>query len=141
MRKFILLTLAAMAIAATAALSTPAAAIEAREAIRRCDAAPPCHFTVDRDGGLTVTGASGGIVQCPPKGACSVIQNLTADKHKPGTGGKVTDVLAASPSGTAKPTIRPRNTDGAAPEKKTGSLQNKDPQPSARIGTEGSKKH
>ena len=117
-------------------LSTPSAATDAREAIRRCDAAPPCHFTVDRDGGLTVFGASGGIVQCPAKGPCSVVANIKGDRPKPGSGvGKVPGVLAASPRGTAKSEILTKKMGGLVDDKKVGTLQ------AAGARTDGSKKH
>jgi len=77
-------------------LSTPCAATEASEAIRRCDATPGCTFNVNDDGGLVVRGPTGGIVQCPAKGPCTVVSTVRGGKPKPGAGapGKVTGVMA-----------------------------------------------
>ena len=59
MPKFIMPLLAATFLTAVA-LPTPAAAMELREAIKRCDASAGCTYTLDGSG-ATIFGPKGGI--------------------------------------------------------------------------------
>ena len=91
MRLSIVFAIAAASIAAASVLPTLAAAMELREAIKRCDASPGCTYTLDKTG-ATIFGPKGGVVSCPPKqGACQVIRT------KPSGGKTITVVKGANP--------------------------------------------
>jgi len=139
MRKFIMPMLAATFFAATATLSTPAAATEIREAIKLCDANPPCGYgPPDSAGGMTIT-ANGHIISCPAKGACSVIGARAPGSKPTRAAGNVASVLKASGPGMAKTPLAPKKISDDA--KKTRTLQTGVQEPSASSKTGDTKKH
>jgi hypothetical protein len=90
MRLPVVLAVAVTAVTVASALHRPAAAMELREAIKRCDASPGCTYTLDKSG-ATIFGPKGGVVSCPPKqGDCAVIGKTKGGKPGPKT---VTGVL------------------------------------------------
>jgi hypothetical protein len=96
MRSFIALTLAGAFLAAASILSTPAAATDARGAIKACDKnSQNCSYNVDSSGAVdsfvTQADVTKDYVSCPPKGDCTCMSCRT-------TTGKVapTEVLNAS---------------------------------------------
>jgi hypothetical protein len=92
-------------LAATFFLSTPAAAIDARQAFAACDRNPKCTPDTGNDGGVMFyieqADGSNDIVSCPSRGSCSCI-TCTPTRQSGGKGGKIDParVLNASSTGT-----------------------------------------
>lgn len=99
MRTSVVFGIAAVSFVFVPALPTPAAAMELREAIKRCDASPGCTYTLDKSG-ATIFGPKGGVVSCPPKqGQCGVIGRTKGGKPGSGT---VMGALSGSTKGQGK---------------------------------------
>lgn len=100
MRISIVLAIAAISVAVASALPTPAAATEQSEAAALCKRNPKCSV-IDRGGGnVDLDVAGGGLVTCPPKGACQVLQHGPGygPARTNGTGGNtITTVKGANP--------------------------------------------
>ncbi|UPK34057.1 hypothetical protein IVB18_38790 [Bradyrhizobium sp. 186] len=136
--------------AAVAALSAPAAAMEAREAMKRCDASPGCTYNVLDNGSVVIRGPKGGSVDCGLRGACVAVP-IKGDKPKPGAAGNVTGVLSGSTGGASRPDTPTRKNAvsvvggsgaaGPAGDNKVTTQQARDRQPSAGANTSDSKKH
>jgi uncharacterized membrane protein YgcG len=92
-RKFLILALAPVVLMTGAMLSTPAAAIDTRTAIKMCDANPNCGYS--SNGNVTLCTKGAGCVSCPAGGKTGdcIVAGRKAPKGGKGNVGTVGGIL------------------------------------------------
>jgi hypothetical protein len=101
MRKTILISAAPFLFVTGIALSTPALAMEIGAAVKACEANPNCSVLPARGPGTTMIiksgkgkGNSGAIIDCPPKGQCTVAKTQPKGGQ---TGARPTEAASGKP--------------------------------------------